>query len=111
MTAARTCRGLQGAKGRGPPGPVPPPKGQTMAAAAPAAAAPAAATAAKATTGGGRAATKPKFTDVENGPIRKIIASRLLESKTTIPHMYAPAPRSAHANGDAPSCLVGRVLT
>jgi len=84
----------QGAKGRGPPGPVAPPKGLATTAAAPAAKA---ATAAAATAGGGRAANKPKFTDVENGPIRKIIAARLLESKTTIPHMYL----SIEANLDA----------
>jgi pyruvate dehydrogenase E2 component (dihydrolipoamide acetyltransferase) len=35
--------------------------------------------------------------DTVNSPIRKIIASRLLESKTTIPHMYL----SADANLDA----------
>lgn len=74
-----------------------PPKGAAAAAAAAAAPAAAKAAVAPAVQGGGRGALKAKFTDVENGPIRKIIAARLLESKTTIPHMCAPCSQSALA--------------
>ena len=38
-----------------------------------------------------RGSKGPRYTDIPNSQIRKIIAQRLLESKQTIPHYYLSA--------------------
>lgn len=77
-----------------------PPQQQKQQQAKAAAPAPPAPLAARPATAAAAAAPKPQpppagagasFTDIPNTQIRKIIAQRLLESKTTIPHMYVSA--------------------